>query len=183
MNASGGKARVMTPPTFDAHVPSWSHDGTWMYFAANRTGRYEIWRMPAAGGESAQVTTEGGTVAVEGWDRQTLYYTKAPFRFGPAETQLYARPLAGGPERLVVGAVENHGFFIAERGIYYIRRSPGGSEHLLQFFDFAGGRSRTLTRMDTEPYWRLAVSPDSRTVLFGATRAMAGDLMLIANFR
>ena len=29
---------------------SWSADGRWIYFSSNRSGDYEVWRMPADGG-------------------------------------------------------------------------------------------------------------------------------------
>src|SRR5205085_10901632 len=35
----------------DNFVPGWSRDGRWLYFTADHHG-YQIWRMPAAGGEA-----------------------------------------------------------------------------------------------------------------------------------
>ncbi len=34
----------------------WSHDGKQIYFDANTTGRFNIWRVPATGGPPAQIT-------------------------------------------------------------------------------------------------------------------------------
>ena len=36
--------------------PSWSIDGQWIYFASNRTGDWQIWKMPSAGGTPEQIT-------------------------------------------------------------------------------------------------------------------------------
>ena len=48
ISASGGEPfRLTTHPT-DDQVPSWSGDGKWVYFGSARTGRFEIWRAPAA---------------------------------------------------------------------------------------------------------------------------------------
>src|SRR5690349_23664967 len=41
----------------------------WIYFVSNRTGRFEIFKMPAAGGEAVQFTRDGGWAAQESPDR------------------------------------------------------------------------------------------------------------------
>ena len=69
-------------PAYDApgfeHFASWSRDGQWIYFRSARSGRSEVWRMPAVGaGDAVQMTTTGGAAAWESWDGQTLYYSRA----------------------------------------------------------------------------------------------------------
>lgn len=44
-------------------MPSWSRDGHWLYFASNRSGDDQVWRVPATGGEAVQVTKQGGFAA------------------------------------------------------------------------------------------------------------------------
>jgi Tol biopolymer transport system component len=39
---------------------SWSPDGKWVYFHSARSGRAEIWKVPAQGGMAIQVTFDGG---------------------------------------------------------------------------------------------------------------------------
>ena len=58
-------------------APNWSADGRWIYFASNRSGRWQIWRRPAEGGEAVQVTRKGGVTAFESSDGQWLYYAKS----------------------------------------------------------------------------------------------------------
>ena len=36
--------------------PRWSADGQWLYFLSSRSGSTQVWRTPAKGGESSQVT-------------------------------------------------------------------------------------------------------------------------------
>lgn len=36
--------------------PVWSADGKWIYFLANRTGSWQLWRIATSGGEAQQVT-------------------------------------------------------------------------------------------------------------------------------
>jgi hypothetical protein len=40
-----------------------------------------------------------------------------------------------------------------------------------------------LARIKATPFYRLTVSPDRRTILFGASRPGNCDLMLVENFR
>ena len=63
-------------PADDA-VASWSRDGKWIYFASNRSGEDQVWKMPADGGEAVRVTRKGGFVAFESPDGQWVYYTKS----------------------------------------------------------------------------------------------------------
>ena len=49
IDAAGGPPRRLTADPSNEHRPSWSRDGRWIYFASDRTGRFEVWRVPAAG--------------------------------------------------------------------------------------------------------------------------------------
>ena len=66
--------RRLTNDPSDDGEPSVSHDGKWIYFASGRTGRGEVWRLPAEGGEEVQLTHEGGsdTLRVSGWESSLL---------------------------------------------------------------------------------------------------------------
>ena len=55
--ASQNASPVVQPPMVS---PSWSRDGKWIYFASDRSGEYQVWKMPAGGGEAVQLTRKGG---------------------------------------------------------------------------------------------------------------------------
>ena len=76
IDADGGAPRRLTTETFDDVAPSWSNDGRWIYFASNRTGRSEVWRVPADGRSAVQVTKQGGFAAFESPDGRFVYYAK-----------------------------------------------------------------------------------------------------------
>ena len=46
VEVGGGSLRQLTHGTSDSVVPSWSRDGRYIYTGSNRSGRYEIWRIP-----------------------------------------------------------------------------------------------------------------------------------------
>jgi Tol biopolymer transport system component len=170
IDAPGGQPHNLTSHPADDNLPSYSRDGNWIYFASNRSGRYEVWRMPAAGGGAFQITDNGGFEALESWD-----------------SPLFARPVAGGPERQVLESVSLAvlSFVMAENGIYYIWRPGAGRFGIyeLRFLDFSTGKSQTLTKFEAGSSQGLTVSPDRKTILFGFAERVKEDLMLVENFR
>jgi Tol biopolymer transport system component len=177
IDASGGKPRRITPKPSANSVPSWSRDGKWIYFCSDRTGRFETWRTPFAGGAAEQITDEGGFAADESIDGTTLFYTKA------ISSPLFARPLAGGAERQLLDWVSPRAFAPVADGIYYIGRRSGNGQSPLQFFQFSSRTSRVLTNLDGVINLGLSVSPDRTAILFTKTAKSSADLMVIENFQ
>jgi Tol biopolymer transport system component len=180
VESTGGQSRHLTTgfPWINK-VPSWSRDGKWIYFTSDRTGRWEIWRIPAQGGATEQITSNGGYVALESADGNTLYYTKTG-SYGVEP--LYAHALGGSEERQVLERVAGRGFDVFEDGIYYL--TPSGHRTAeIRFHEFATGRSRVVSAIDALPGLGLSVSPNRRTFLFAEFVSAGVDLMLIDNFR
>ena len=187
MDAEGGRARLLTA----GNVPSWSRDGKWIYFGSNRAGPVDVWRIPASGGDAVRITDNSGNVAVtscnnaiESPDGKTLYYRKLIDGSGV----LFARPVAGGPERQVLDSMPPfpNQYFPVEDGVYYVARPdrtlPFAFE--LRFFNLATGKHATLSRFEAQSGIGLTVSPDRKTILYSAAKSSGGDdLMLIRNFR
>ena len=71
--------RRITAGEFEDVVPSWSADGGWIYFASNRSGEMQIWKVPFSDteetAEPTQVTRSGGFAAFESGDGKFLYHT------------------------------------------------------------------------------------------------------------
>ena len=176
MDASGGRPRRISPEASGEFVPSWSHDGKWIYFCSNRTGRQEIWRVPFAGGVAEQVTKEGGQTAYESADGATLFYTKAD------PSPLFSKPLSGGAEHQLLDWVSQRAFVPVDDGIYYIGRRSDNGQSALQFFQFSSQTSRVLTNIDGAINLGLSVSPDRTAILFSQTVKLGADLMMIENF-
>jgi len=78
------------------NVPSFSRDGKSLYFSSNRSGVFEIWKIPITGGTAVQMTQNGGFVAFESVDGRTLYYTQT----ATGSSSLWRIATAGGnPEK------------------------------------------------------------------------------------
>jgi len=179
VEASGSSPWQLTHGPADNIIPSWSRDGSSIYFASKRSGRFEIWRMPAGGGTAVQMSHNGGYTAFESTDGKTLYYTLSD---GGAEG-LYAKLLPDGEEKQVLTeGVAWRGFAVFADGVFYLhRRVPNSYE--IRFHEFAGGQTRVVGDIEGGLFYGLAVSPDRKTFLFTKFTDGGSDLMLIENFR
>jgi dipeptidyl aminopeptidase/acylaminoacyl peptidase len=54
---AGAAPRLIRDQESAATSPRWSADGQWLYFLSARSGSRQLWRTPARGGESVQVTS------------------------------------------------------------------------------------------------------------------------------
>src|SRR6185295_5420164 len=103
VEAGGGSPRQLTKGPGDENLPTWSHDGRYVYFAATRRESTDVWRIAATGGAEERITHNGGQVAMESIDGRTLYFKRGDLT--AAEAPLFALPLGGGPERQLVDCV------------------------------------------------------------------------------
>jgi hypothetical protein len=108
-----------------------------------------------------------------------LFYTKTLGGSSP----LFARTVAGGPERQVLDSVYKRCFAVAHDGVYYISETDRGGVFALQFFQFARGKSEVLTKVEGTSVGGVTVSADGQRILFGLDKQSTADLMLAENFQ
>jgi Tol biopolymer transport system component len=175
-----GLRQVTRDPGSDV-VPSWSRDGRFIYFASTRTGRHEVFRVPAEGGAEEQLTRDGGAAPVESVDGRTLYYQSAE------RGALLARPTSGGQPRTVLSCVPTmFSWAVGARGIVHTECGPPRADAVrrqtLRYLDFASGRDEPLATV--EGFWigGLSISPDGKSILYGRS-VLSSALMMIDNFR
>jgi len=180
VSAEGGKPRRFTEDTFEDARPSWSRDGQWIYFGSNRTGDWQLWKVPAEGGQAVQVTRQGGREAFESFDGKFVYYTK-----GFGLPGIWKVPVAGGDEIRVLDEALQGFWALLDKGIYFVnlKATPHAT---IEFFNFATGRTTQIAVVEKElqlVYPSLAVSPDGRSLLYVQVDSFESDIMLAENFR
>jgi Tol biopolymer transport system component len=176
IGADGGSPKRLTEPPAGNHIPSWSRDGKWIYFATVRTGGDEIWKVPARGGPAIQVIGQGGGTVAESPDGRTLYHQPDDF------SALWTKPLDGGSERKLINSVWLRGFAAVEQGIYYTRAEPG-SRWSIRFLNLSTHADTSIAELTKPPWIGLSRSPDRRTLLYTQIDDEGSDLMLVENFR
>jgi Tol biopolymer transport system component/DNA-binding winged helix-turn-helix (wHTH) protein len=177
VNVETGAYRQLTTGRKENYVPSWSHDGEWIYFGSERDGGEQIWRMPASGGPATRLTKNGGGIALESPDGRQIIYTKG------TEPGLWMLSLESGIEsKIVSNTVGFECFAIVKRGVYF-ERAGQGSGFVISFMSFSDHIVRDVATINAPVGAGLTVSPDERSVLFTQIDHSGSDLFLVENFK
>jgi Tol biopolymer transport system component/DNA-binding winged helix-turn-helix (wHTH) protein len=182
IDADGGAPRQITRGEGGQTVPTWSHDGQWIYFSDDRGGTRNVWRVRARGGVPEQISHDGsGFLAIESHDGTSLLHQ--PHN---GDSALLLLPLTGGQPRQLVACVRTAAFAAAGPTVIYVPCEPG-PHPALHAIDIVSGRDRLLGRLErfepNTPHVNLAVSPDGEMVIYRGQVRKGADLMMIENFR
>lgn len=187
ISVNGGPVHRLTNEPYDSLAPSWSRDGLWIYFGSNRSGVWQIWKMPTAGGAPVQVTSKGGYEATEAVDGLSILYTKQ----GYSNNGLFQLSLAGGTETKVLDLPQLESFgdwTVTAEGIYYVNRyDPHGKMAdpvTVNFFNFGTGQAKTIVPLEHDPTSNpgLNISTDGRWFIYSIDDHRDFDIMLVENF-
>lgn len=178
---SGGTVRQITFGPHDDVLPQMAPDDETLWFASNRSGEWQIWRMTA--GEASQVTRDGGYAARLTADGEGLVFTR------PGKDGLWEMPLRGGDPRLALPALAERDFgnwTLHGRHVVFVRRDVASGQTRLALHDLATGSSRDVfVPANTVMASRrgLSISPDGRWLLFTALDDATSDLLLVRDLR
>jgi len=172
----------MTEPGGEDISAGWSRDGRFIYFNSNRTGTWQLWKRPASGGASTQVTTNGagGGRATESPDGKFLYYRKSHSDTG-VDGSLWRMSLKGGEETKILDQVFGSNFEVTRDGVYFV---PSAHWLAINYLDLKTGRVKTVFTFRRPAKWGLSLAPDNSSILFTimVLPEAVSDLMLIENF-
>jgi Tol biopolymer transport system component len=181
----GGPAKALTSGAFNNVRPSWSIDGRWIYFGSDRTGDWQIWRVPSAGGDPVKITRGGGLEPVVSWDGRRVYYAKER----PVEG-IWEVPLEGGQEVQVISRGTTLNFDVAETGIFLVD-TAAKPPATVEMFSFSSRQLTTVARLPPEaplphgvrfsPYLR--VSRDGKSILYTQFDHWHSDVEMLPGIR
>jgi hypothetical protein len=170
---------LLTPEHYNV-CPSWSHDGKWVYFASTRSGHFQVWKVPAAGGAALQVTKQGGHAALPSADGKLIYYAKSQY----ANPEIWQIPVNGGLETLVSPQLRPAtwaSWAVTQKGVVFAAPS-GQGRPFASLYDPATHRINNLAVLPIVPFW-LSASPDASAILFDQPGWQQAQIMLVENFR
>jgi hypothetical protein len=187
-SVKGGPVRkVVSSPKIEG-LALWSRDGQWLYFTADYSGRAEIYKVPATGGQARQITFDSGWGGFETPDGSHIYFFKdigGPGHQG--NRSMWSMPSDGGPEKVVLEGV--HPFFLTvhREGVYFLRRDePRRDQDALFLWRYGPDPPLVIGTLPHRPRRAptgLPVSPDGRYFLTMHQDVIGVDLMMIDNFR
>ncbi len=166
IDAEGRNMHALTEGEYENEVPILSRDGKAVYFASNRTGRFELWKQDIASAVSTQITQHGGFSGMESYDGRYFYYVKY-FCSG-----IWRMPIDGGKEERITDLPEPwylRYWDISETGLYFydIAASPRPA---IKYYDFKTRQTKTVLELEGQAMeWTpgISVSRDGRTLLYG----------------
>ena len=189
VNSSGGVARRITTDPGLELFPKFSPDGKWIAFTGQYDGNFNIYVMPADGGEPKQLTFEPDPVSmpermgpnneVITWlpDSQHILYLSRRDTFNDWFGRLFKVSIDGGlPERLAIDkggltSFSPDGSKIAYNRIFRNfrtwKRYTGGMAQDIAIYDFKNNTYERITDypgVDTYPMWH------GDTIYFGSDR-------------
>ena len=192
ISASGGAPRrVTTSPSIDA-TPTWSRDGRWIYSASNRTGQWQVWKVPSSGEEAGgarQVTRGGGFTAIESTDGRYVYFARRLSGTPDPQNSIWRIPVEGGDEEVVVESFRSTpgSWDLTADGVYFVDQtfSGAGMRWVVRFLGFGQRHATEVASLRHPPYLAgpaVSVSSDGRWMLSTQSQGES-DLMLVEGFR
>jgi Tol biopolymer transport system component/DNA-binding winged helix-turn-helix (wHTH) protein len=167
--------RITNHPATDI-LPIWSRDGQWLYFSSNRSGPHQIWRVPAAGGETVQVTAEGGVgICRESIDGKTLFYVRNERL---RRLDLLTREDQWVPELRDINL--GHSWTVGKEHIYYLpQKTPGPA--VLYRYHLQTGKIERLFEVDgtiSFNFQGISLDPREERIAITTVHQQHGDLRI-----
>jgi Tol biopolymer transport system component/DNA-binding winged helix-turn-helix (wHTH) protein len=165
----------------DMYLPSWSHDGKWLYFqvsTAHQTS-VRVFRCRASGGAAVALSAESDSFPWESYDGKTLYFFNELDKRSVHMVSLQPP----GEESVLKGmpaVLDGSQWTVVPGGIYFVAADAPKS---VRYFDFATKQIRQVFEVDKDFQNGLSVSPDGRWILYTQADEANSDIMLVEHFQ
>jgi Tol biopolymer transport system component/DNA-binding winged helix-turn-helix (wHTH) protein len=184
LSLDGGPPRLVVNWDCETVRPNWSRDGKWIYFGANLTGRYEIWKVPSRQtnvppSEAVQVTQDGGWEAAESVDGGRIFFIRNRYA-----NELWEMAAAGGSAVKLLDGVSHGWWSVSQAGIYYADLQ--GAQRTIYLYRLATRRTEavgSIARRVDPATPDFCASLDGRRVIFGQTDFSGSNIMVVEGMR
>lgn len=183
VSANGGTPRELTTGNSNDILPRWSADGQSLYFASNRSGEWQTWKIVLADGRPQPITTAHGYLAMESPDGRWIYFTKNN------EPGIWRIPATGtGPKvemRILPQPADGYwGYWaVTPRGIYFLNSTQ--SAWNIQLWDPATQRISNVVSLDRypPPFSGISVARGGEELLITDKGNASSHITLVQNFQ
>ncbi|MBI4907560.1 MAG: protein kinase [Acidobacteria bacterium] len=143
LDVSGDRApRVVVEA--EGTEPQFSTDGRSITFSSQRSGKQNLWCVPAGGGPTRQLTQDGGIIHRASRDGRWIYHVRR------RQPGLWRIPVEGGTAQLVLDRVRsdlNRAWALGQSGgIYYTDYNPAAQQGTILVFDPVRGVHQPVCR-------------------------------------
>jgi eukaryotic-like serine/threonine-protein kinase len=179
VSEDGGNPIRITSDSRDEILPSWSNDGAWIYYRLLNEGNDQIWKIPSNGGTPVQVTRNGGYMALEAPDGQSIYFYKQ------RDPNLWQCSLNGESEKKIFTfSYDYRAWSLYPEGIYFLRCSPTDGLVHVYLYDYNSKKCKTVAVLGEFPtVFSPMPSPDRQWLYFNyMEKETQSDIILVENF-
>jgi Tol biopolymer transport system component len=175
----GGVPKKLSVDIRGNNLPSWSHDGKWIYFVNGEDAQNSsVWKVPAEGGHAVQLAQHPATFPLESPDARHLYFIR--------ENQLWSVNTDGSDAQqiAVMPSNEEDVWVPFGSGIYFFHYTDDNKQEI-DFLDLSTKKVRPVffpEKGGADWIGGLSVSPDGRWLLFSQMDDLSSDLMLVENW-
>lgn len=179
---SGTGTYQLTKGSSNDMSPTWSADGSAIYFASDRSGSWELWKKPINGNNAVRVTNTGGYYGIESVDGQSLFFTQH------RRAGLWKLNLNSMEEELIIpelSSLDWGNWVVTENGVYFFNRKQSAGPSSVSFYEFSSGQTESVVQINNsvpvlDP--SIAISPDQKQLLIGLITGYQGDLIMVEDF-
>jgi serine/threonine protein kinase/Tol biopolymer transport system component len=181
VDVSEGIPRKLVTNISNIYRPHWSHDGKWIYFRSDESGRQGLYRCPASGGDAIPLSKgdPDGFSPQESFDRESVYFVDRRWKANLKKVSLLALP---GTSSLVEGfptLLSSESWKLTQSGIYFVPASAPRSVH---YFNLATKQVRPVFESESNFGSGMSISPDGRWMLYAGISDINSDIMIAKNF-